>query len=85
MPTYKYENGFGASVIDFGYGSEHGLMEMAVLHGGDCREICYATPVMDDIRGWLKPEDVNTILAEIRILKPNPLCTHQRPMREEDE
>ena len=65
----KFPNGFGASVVchDHSYGGSQGLYELAVLRGD---EICYTTPVTDDVLGWLYPADVTSILAKIEQLPP---------------
>lgn len=75
MLRYKFANGYGASVVQFtldiggagSYGHEDGLWEMAVLKDG---EICYDTPITDDVIGWLDDEGVDQYLARIEAL-PN--------------
>ena len=56
-----FENGYSASVIDNGYGSEQGLFELAIL--GPSGSIAY--------RRWLTQDDVNELLERIKAL-PNP-------------
>ena len=46
---HSYENGYGASVINYGYGSQRGYKELAILHNS---AICYATPLGEDVFGW---------------------------------
>lgn len=67
--TYTFKNGYGASVISHGYGSESGLLELAVIDARSGR-IVYDTPITDDVVGWLKPEDVRELLDRIEALPP---------------
>lgn len=62
--TYEFENGYGASVICHkgSYGYAKGLWELAVLHDG---ELCYSTPITDDVIGHLTEEEVQKLLGEI--------------------
>jgi len=62
----EFPNGYGASIIrgPHTYGGPE-LYELAVLKDGD---LCYDTPVTDDVLGWLTPEDVTAKLAEIEAL-----------------
>lgn len=57
-----FENGYGASVINDGYGRKQGLYELAVLLDGD---ICYTTPITEDVLGHLTEYDVIRTLKEI--------------------
>lgn len=63
---FKFANGYGASVIDDGYGANQGLYELAVLgpNGG----IDYDTPITDDVLGFLSPDEVGEALAKIEAL-----------------
>ena len=63
--AYKFENGYGASVVshDGSYGGKRGLWEIAVLDAeGD---LCYHTPVTQDVIGHVAEEDIQAILQEI--------------------
>ena len=60
-----FDNGYGASVIDDGYGREKGLYELAVLD--DCGVNCY-TEITSDVAGYLSPEDVTNLLERIESL-----------------
>lgn len=72
---YQFDNGYGASVIDDGYGSKAGLEEMALLHGN---VLCYKPDVLEhDVLGWLTPAEVAEKLGEIAALPPNPVCNHR--------
>ena len=67
-----FDNGYGASIIigPETYGGEKDLYELAVLKGNkDKAELCYDTPITDDVLGHLTPEDVEKLLIEIRELK----------------
>lgn len=62
---FRFPNGYGASVIDDGYGAEAGLYELAVLRGG---HIVYDTPITDDVLGWLTEDQVTEALDQIEAL-----------------
>ena len=53
----NFRNGYGVSVVrGFGtYGAEPGLFELAVLKG---EELCYTTPITDDVLGYLNKDEV---------------------------
>ncbi len=67
-----FGNGYGVSVVmtPYSYGGPDGLYEIAVLKGfGDEWEICYDTPITDDVMGYLTKEDVETVLNQVESLK----------------
>ena len=63
--TYQFPNGYGAIVIRprFSYGGPSNLWEVGVLnrHG----ELCYETPVTNDVIGHLSESEVDEILRQI--------------------
>ena len=63
----KFDNGYEISVVKspYTYGGDKGLYELAVFKDG---EITYATPVTDDVIGYLRPEDVTEVMAKIQQL-----------------
>ena len=63
-----FENGYGASVVrhEYSYGGKDGLYELAVLNSDG--ELCYDTPVTNDVIGYLRPEDVSDVLTKIQQL-----------------
>ena len=65
---FMFENCQGASVIkhDGSYGSKKGLWELAVLN--EEGEICYHTPITQDVSGYLTEEKVEEYLTEIKEL-----------------
>ena len=63
-----FENGYKASVINDGYGSDEGLYEMAILDSSGT--IDYTTPITDDVLGHLTEADVMKYLKQISEL-PN--------------
>jgi hypothetical protein len=65
---YKFDNGYGASVVcNFGtYGAKEGLFEVAVLDSNG--EIAYNTPISGDVIGWCDFADVADILNKIKAL-----------------
>lgn len=67
-----FENGYGISVIRFktpyGYGSytlNEKQWEIAVLRGED---ICYDTPITDNVIGYLSAREVTKIMKQIQQL-----------------
>ncbi len=77
---YKFKNGYGASVVRHcgSYGGKKGLWELVVLKdmGRDTKmyddvewlktyDLCYDTPITDDVVGWLKNSEVLEKLIEI--------------------
>ena len=77
---FKFENGYGASVIKhFGsYGYEDDLFELAVLkfHSedeegigvGGVWELCYDTPITNNVEGYLTNDEVLKLLEQIKQL-----------------
>ena len=66
--VYQFENGYGASVVkhDSSYGGKQGLYEIAVLDStGD---LCYSTPITDDVIGYATEDKVLDTLHRIRML-----------------
>ena len=64
----QFDNGYGASVVshNFSYGGKQGLYEIAILDNeGD---ICYDTPITNDVIGHLTEEDVTEVLIKIQSL-----------------
>jgi len=63
----QFDNGYEASVVksQYTYGGDKGLYELAVFKDG---EICYDTPITDDVIGYLRPEDVTDVMAKIQQL-----------------
>lgn len=60
---FNFPNGFGASVINDGYGREAGRFELAVFGPDD--HITYDTPITDDVLGHLTEEEVAEALDRI--------------------
>jgi hypothetical protein len=63
----KFDNGYGASVIrgPHSYGGPEGLYELAVLKGDD---LCYDTPITDDVLGYQSEDDISNLLERIEAL-----------------
>ena len=64
--TFHFTNGYGATVIDDGYGSEVGLFELAVLDRDG--NLDHSTPITDDVIGWLDEDGVQNTLEKIKAL-----------------
>lgn len=63
---FKFPNGYGASVIDDGYGARQGLYELAVLDLDG--HLTYDTPITDDVLGFLTEAEVAEALSAIAAL-----------------
>ena len=66
--VYNFENGYGPSVVQHSgsYGGNQGLYEIAVLDSkGD---LCYDTPITDDVIGYATEDKVLDTLHRIRML-----------------
>lgn len=66
---FKFDNGYGASVIKFpgSYGYHNDLWELAVTKYDESGEwnLCYDTPITDDVIGHLTEEEVRDLLKKI--------------------
>jgi len=47
------------------YGGKSGLYEIGVFQGADMVELPGITQEGDTVKGWLKPEDVSTIMKKM--------------------
>ena len=68
---YKFPNGYGASVVrtKYSYGGKKGLWELAVIKFDDCSwNLCYDTPITDDVIENLRWDEVEKYLEEINKL-----------------
>ena len=65
---FKFDNGYGASVITGGiaYCDDAHPYELAVLHHD---ELCYDTPITDDVIGYLTSDEVFDLLDKIEQLE----------------
>ena len=71
-----FANGYGISIVkhDGSYGESDNLWEIAVLKGEEDEtvqeyDLCYDTPVADDVVGWLKATEVMDYARQIAKLK----------------
>lgn len=67
---FRFENGYGASVVKHlgSYGRNQDLWELAVIcwpDAGDMFKLNYDTSITMDVVGWLKDDDVNSLLERI--------------------
>ena len=66
-----YPNGYGASIVQhkYSYGGDRGLWELAVIKGNDEEwDICYSTPITNDVEGHLTESEVDELLTKIEAL-----------------
>lgn len=68
---FHFENGYGANIVKgpHTYGGSQGLWELAVTkkkRGG--WDLCYDTPITNDVIGWLDEPGVATVLKDIEAL-----------------
>ena len=63
----NFDNGYGASVVKsmYSYGGNQELYELAIIKNSD---ICYDTPITDDVIGYLTEDDVTKYLGQIQEL-----------------
>ena len=63
----EFENGYEVSVVKskYTYGGDIGLYELAIFKDG---EICYDTPITNDVIGYLRPVDVTEVMEKIQKL-----------------
>ena len=63
----KFENGYEASVVksEYSYGGRDGLYELAIFKDD---EICYDTPITDDVIGYLTEDGVTETFVKIQEL-----------------
>jgi hypothetical protein len=63
----KFDNGYEASVVksEHSYGGKDGLYELAIFKDD---EICYDTPITNDVLGYLTDKDVTEVLIKIQQL-----------------
>ncbi len=64
----QFDNGYGASVVKtpYSYGGDRGLYELAVLDNDG--HLTYATPVTNDVIGYLRDIDVTDVMEKIQQL-----------------
>jgi len=72
---FKFDNGFGASVIDFGYGRSSKIFkyELAIVRFLEKNrfEIVTNTKITDDVLGHISAKKVESTLGRIKRLKLN--------------
>lgn len=70
-----FENGYGASVITGpgAYCSTDQPYELAVVHDGN---VCFRSPITDDIMGHLDLQELEHTLDTLAILPRKDDCTH---------
>jgi hypothetical protein len=63
----KFDNGYEVSVVksEHSYGGKDGLYELAIFKDD---EICYDTPITNDVLGYLSDKDVTEVLIKIQQL-----------------
>lgn len=76
-----FTNGYGVSVVGGGYGlygDSITTWEVAVTHQTDNQEsdLCYNTPITNDVEGWCDKKRVEEIMQETASLPVNTNCTH---------
>jgi len=70
---YRFDNGYGAIVTRHlgSYGGPRGLWEVAVIVWNSVNngwDLCYSTPITDDVIEYLEEDQVNTVLSFIEKL-----------------
>lgn len=61
---WEFKNGYTASVVKFpgSYGYNKNQWELAIFRG---EELCYDTPITDDVLGYLDTPEVHNYLEKI--------------------
>ena len=64
---YDFKNGYSASVVrnQLSYGNRENLFEVAILKDG---ELCYDSPITNDVVGYCTARDVRKLLSQIKRL-----------------
>lgn len=70
-----FDNHYGVSVVrgPYTHGGRKGLYELAVIYmapGDRESKIVYDTPVTNDIMGYLTPDNVTDVMAQVEALPP---------------
>jgi len=75
---YRFKNNYGASVVkgEHTYGGEEGLWELAVVtfKTNGKFNLCYGTPITEDVEGHLTDDAVEELLTKIEALPVTPLA-----------
>lgn len=66
--TMEFDNGYGVSVLSGNIAYSNGIdtYELAVLKNGD---LCYDTPITDDVLAYITEEEVTKAMEEIQKLE----------------
>lgn len=72
---HLYNNHYGVSVVrgPYSYGGKNGLYELAVVYmrpEDKESQLVYDTPVTNDVEGYLTPDDVTRLMAQVEALPP---------------
>jgi hypothetical protein len=70
-----FDNHYGVSVVrgPYTYGGRKGLYELAVVYmAPEDKEsqLVYDTPVTNDIMGYLTPDNITDVMAQVEALPP---------------
>lgn len=64
---HQFPNGYGVSVIDGDYAfCDKGTYEVAIMKEG---EVCFDTPLTNDVLRYQTPEDIDEILKQVESYK----------------
>jgi hypothetical protein len=68
--AHLFDNHYGVSVVrgPYTYGGREGLYELAVIYmapGDKYSQLCYDTPITNDVIGHLEPEDITDIMKQV--------------------
>ena len=66
---FSFPNGYAGSVVKgpYTYGGDKDLWELAVMDD-NTKDLCYDTPITDDVLGYLTDNEVDDYLSEIKAL-----------------
>jgi hypothetical protein len=83
---FRFDNGYGASLVRhaYSYGDEMAVLKFNSESNTDF-ELCYDTPITDDVLGHLSPSEIDEYLEDISKLTEEIIEQYQRNLESNDE
>ena len=67
----NFNNGYGVSVITYGYHTIYRPYELAVLKN---HVICYDTPITESVLGYITAREVTKYMKKVQLLERSKKC-----------